>query len=360
MILEKTIYLLRCSRYNDLMKKWLLQRVMDYLAFCARTVLRRAPKDVVIVGITGSTGKTSAKEALGLVAKHIWRDRTVVSPGNLNNEIGLPLAILDYQDLPTLWQYPILLISALLRAFFLRPAQCYVLEYAIDSPGDMDHLVSIARPNWVLLTNITSVHLENFTSQKELIDEKLKIIQSMVSGGNIIYCGDDEKLSRHIKKSKKYLTYTFGKNSSNNAKISAVKMDRAATEFAFRMNNVSKEFKINALGVHYIYAVVPAIIFGLKNKLSPETLQRVVGDFSVLPGRGNIVAGINNSLIINDTYNANPLSTAAALELLKQLPAENKIAVLGDMLELGKDSEQAHHEILKAASRVADIVLRDI
>lgn len=327
------------------------------MAFCARRVIARAPKEVVIVGVTGSTGKTSTKEALGLVAKHIWHGEAVVSPGNLNNEIGLPLTILDYQNLPTIWQYPILLVSAILRSFFLKPAKCYVLEYAIDSPGDMKYLTGIAKPNWSVLTNITSVHLENFNNQKDLIDEKLILMESMPAGSNLVVNGEDEILSKRIKKNNKYSVYSFGKNNQYDVVVSSTKISTSATTFNFHMEGIRKEFKICALGAHYVASVVPAIVFGIKNNLSVDTVQRVIGEFRVLPGRGNIIAGINNSSIINDTYNANPLSVEAALNLIKQIPATSKIAVLGDMLELGQESKRAHYEVLKHASHVADKVI---
>lgn len=327
------------------------------MAFCARRVIARAKKDVVIVGVTGSTGKTSAKEALGLVAKHIWRDKAIVAPGNLNNEVGLPLAILDYQDVPSTWQYPLLLFSALLRAMFLKPAKCYVLEYAIDGPGDMKWLTGIAQPNWTVITNITSVHLEYFNNQEELSSEKLQIIQRLPGGSSVIICGDDAGLLKRIKKSRKYAVYRYGKNSENDAKISSIKLGNSTTTFNFHMGTVRREFKINALGEHFALSVAPAIIFGINNKLSPDTVQRAIYDFKPVPGRGNVIVGANNSSIINDTYNANPLSVAAALDLLKQLSAKNKVAVLGDMLELGKESEQAHYDVLKMASKIADTVI---
>lgn len=339
------------------MKKRLLNGVIRYLGFCARRVIKRAPSDTVIVGVTGSTGKTSTKEAIGLVAKHIWRHDAVISPGNLNNEIGLPLAIMDYQDVPTPMQYPFLLVSALLRALFLKPAKCYVLEYAIDSPGDMKILTNIAKANWAVLTNISSVHLENFTQKKELVEEKLLLAESMPTGGSIIVNGDDEILKKRVKNGKKFSLYSFGKDNSNIAKISAVKIGMNATTFSFQMDSVKKVYKINALGAHYVASVIPAIIFGLKQNLSPETIQRILLDFKPLSGRGNVINGINSSVIVNDTYNANPLSVMASLDLIKQMKAKNKIAVLGDMLELGEESEASHHKILKAASQVADVVI---
>ena len=157
------------------MKERVLRMVARFLGAAAKKMAAKLPPSTIVIGVTGSSGKTSTKEAIGNLFKIAFGDNCLVSSGNLNNEIGLPLALLGYREVPTAWQYPGVLMGAWWRARNLRPKGAYVLEYAVDRPGDMDKLLDIIKPNIAVFTNIAAVHLENYPTHKALAINKIRV-----------------------------------------------------------------------------------------------------------------------------------------------------------------------------------------
>lgn len=327
-----------------------------YLGVCARHITNRATKNTPIIAITGSTGKTSTKEAMGELMREKFGSDVLVSPGNLNNEIGLPLAILGFTEVPSFWQYPAIKIQSFWRALTKSSASAYVLEYGIDHPGDMDFLISIARPTVAIITNISSVHREYFLSPEEHIKEKIKLAQSVAKDGTVYINSDDSHLneaSNNIDAQVK----TYGKKEGSDIRLVKFDLVKGKTEFAISWQGKEENFEINALGQQHIMSVLPAIMFAKCSGMSSQQLASTLLHYNPLPGRGNIVRGKQGTTIINETYNANPLSTKLALEVIGKMKESPKIAVLGDMLELGERSHIEHEEILKLAREKADIVI---
>jgi UDP-N-acetylmuramoyl-tripeptide--D-alanyl-D-alanine ligase len=338
--------------YNQFMVNKLLA---FYFAWCARRVLSRATKEKEVIGITGSSGKTSTKEALGLIARAQHSKRVLVSSGNLNNEIGLPLSILGYTQAPPSWHYLLVVFGALWRAFTYRPPSLFVLEYGIDHPGDMDFLLSIVKPTTTVLTSISPVHLEYFDNVEQLVREKLKLAQA-ISKGMVIINGDDKYLHEACEKNN-IRAITFGEKAYCTWRIIEFRVGEKSTSFTVANLQKRYHFSINALGVQHIYSVLPAIIYGHIVGMGASEIQRILSDYTPLPGRGNIVAGRKNTTIINETYNANPLSMEMALKVLAIMKGKPKIAILGDMLELGAESEKEHKAVLDYAHKVADEIV---
>lgn len=334
------------------MRQMIINLMARYLSWCARRVINRADPETPIIGITGSTGKTSTKEMMGLIAKESIGARVIVAPGNLNNEVGLPLAILGFTQVPNLWQYIAIKFQALWRAFFMNPATGYVLEYGIDHPGDMDFLLSITRPSVAVLTNITPVHLEYFSDKKELIREKAKLGET--AREYIIINGDDKSLTAIDFGEKKVLK--FGKSADCDLRLVNYTLNETDSSFTIAYKKKESDFSIAALGEQHIMSAMPAILYGFINNFSEEQICAALLSYKPMAGRGNIIKGKNSSTIINETYNANPLSVEMALDVLGKMKESPKIAVLGDMLELGNESHSEHQRILELAKEQADLV----
>ncbi len=340
------------------MKERVLKLVARLLGGAARKMAAKLPPTTLVVGVTGSSGKTSTKEAIGELVKITFGDNALVSSGNLNNEIGLPLALLGYSEVPSAWQYPIIVLGSYIRAWRRKPLGAYVLEYAVDRPGDMDGLISIIRPNVAVITNIASVHLENYSSLEELVSEKLKIALNLPGSGVVVYNGDDDNLTRHINKlNLSCRQITFGSGKDNDIRLLRYKLESNKTEFSISVDGKERDYSINALGEQHIMATLPAVVVAKLMELSHETVAKALENYVPLPGRGNIIFGVKDSVIINDTYNANPLSTEKMLNVLNNMPAPKKVAVLGDMLELGDHSKYEHERILTIAKKSANLVV---
>lgn len=340
------------------MKECVLKVVARLLGGAARRMAAKLSPTTLVVGVTGSSGKTSTKEAIGELVKIAFGDNCLISSGNLNNEIGLPLALLGYREVPSAWQYPFVIIGSYIRGWRKKVLGAYVLEYAVDRPGDMDKLISIIRPNVAVITNIASVHLENYSSIEELIDEKLKIALNLPGSGAVVYNGDDENLTIHIKKlNLSCRQITFGSGKDNDIRLSSHKLESNKTEFSIVVDGKERRYSINALGEQHVMATLPVAAVAKLMELDSETVSKALEKYEPLPGRGNIIFGVKDSVIINDTYNANPLSTEKMLDVLRHMPGPKKVAVLGDMLELGDHSKYEHERILTIAKKSADMVV---
>jgi UDP-N-acetylmuramoyl-tripeptide--D-alanyl-D-alanine ligase len=341
------------------MKERIISGVARFLGHVAKRATAKLPASTIVIGVTGSSGKTSTKEAIGMVvSRALGEKNVVVSSGNLNNELGLPLAILGYKEVPSAWRYPFIMLSAWYRAWRFVPASAYVLEYAVDSPGDMDHLVSIMRPNVAVITNIASVHLENYPSLEALVAEKTKIARSLPQNGVLIINGDDKHLA-NLKEEEALAVrcLTYGSSSACDVRLMGYKLHSNATDFVIKTNDKEQSYAIEALGEQHILAVLPAIAIAKILELDHSSVKQALSQYQPLPGRGNIIFGNKDIVIINDTYNANPLSTEKMLEVLKAMPSKHKVAVLGDMLELGDQSVSEHRRILILAKQAANIVI---
>jgi UDP-N-acetylmuramoyl-tripeptide--D-alanyl-D-alanine ligase len=313
-----------------------------------------------IIGITGSVGKTSTKEAVYTVLSEKFKVRRSVK--NYNNEIGLPLTIIG-EDSPgkSLIGWMMLFLKASKLIFFKDEnyPKILILEMGIDRPGDMDYLLSIARPDIGILTLIGSVHLEYFASKEKLRQEKAKLIKSVKKEGYTILNYDNEGARKSINESRaRVISYGFEEKAS----LRALEL-----KFSFEGKNDSGElqgvsFKVmydgaatpvllpNVLGKSAVYSALAAAGTGIALGMNMVEISQALSNFSSPQGRMNIIKGIKDTIIIDDTYNSEPQSLMSAIGVLKMIPCPGrKIAVLGDMLELGSYSEEGHREVGKYA-----------
>lgn len=331
-----------------------------------RQILKRFARAVInkyqpkIIGITGSVGKTTAKEAILQVLAKKYRVRGNIK--NYNNEIGLPLTILGLTS-------PGRSIGGWLRTFSLAAdllirsradyPEYLVLEMGVDHPGDMDYLLSIIRPTIGVVTVIGQAHLEFFGSQDNIAKEKGKLITTMPIGGVGILNADDKRVLALAKHGRaKVLTYGFGSQA-----------EVRATDLNFNYQQVSHSSSDNLPGLIFklnyhgsivpvampaiiseaaVYSALAAAAVGLSQGVGLLDIAEALHDFRPPKGRLNVLPGSNQRILLDDSYNASPTSVAAALEILGRLPAESakqRVAVLGDMLELGVDGPAEHRRL---------------
>lgn len=272
-----------------------------------------------LVGLTGSVGKTTTKEMVYAVLSR--RYKTLKTEGNLNNEIGMPRTLLRLE----------------------ADVEAAVIEMGMSNFGEISRMVAESRPEIGIITNIGVSHIEYLGSRDGILKAKLELLEGLKKGGALILNGDDDKLSavRH----EDFKLIFFGINNPDCAvRASDISEENGETEFTVHFKDGSIRAKIPTVGVHNVYDALAAFAVGLEAGLSPEEITAGLMDY--LPsGMRQRIKTVKNMTIIEDCYNASPDSQKAALRVLSNTKANRKIAVLGDMLELGDYSETAHREV---------------
>lgn len=351
------------------MKELIKKIIIWKLNILAKMYLARFKPD--IVAITGNVGKTSTKEAIAAVLSKSKKIR--YSKGNLNNELGVPLTIIgDWADSyyeagnASFFWVKVLSISFLKWFFEANYPEILVLEFGADKPGDISRLTKKYRPKIGVITAIGEipVHVEYFNDPDSLAKEKSKLISFMKSSDHAVLNHDDPAVYGMKSKTKaRVMSYGFTEGSS-------VKL----SNFDFRMDEEGRPdgvgFKIHygansfvpvtlhgVLGKSQALASGAAAAVGIIYGMNLIEISQALADYKAMKGRLKILKGIKNSTIIDDTYNAAPSSMHLAVDTLKDLQAKRKIAVLGDMLELGEYTIKAHQEIGNLAGGKVDILV---
>lgn len=303
-----------------------------------------------IVGITGSVGKTSAKEAIYLVLSSKFRTRKNIK--NYNNEIGIPLTIIGAESgNKSLWKWLKVFFKWLGVVIFpVEYPEILVLEMGVDKPGDMRYLLGFVPVKAGVVTSISPVHLEYFKSIDHIAKEKGRIAESLPEDGFAILNADDDRvLEMKNKTNARVITYGFSDKSEVKASDAVCMSEENRPEgISFKLNYEGTSIPMRLrkiLAVHQIQAALAAISAGIAFKINLIDIAASLEHFISPCGRMNLIIGIDNSFIIDDTYNASPASVIAALDALESLEASRKIAVLGDMLELGAEEEKGHREV---------------
>lgn len=324
-----------------------------------------------IVAVTGSVGKTSTKEAIKAVLSKERRVRA--TSGNFNNEIGVPLTILgDWQKIekPALffwWKVIFVSLSKILIPKKMNPSEypeILILEYAADRPGDIRYLLEIARPQLAVVTAIGEipVHVEFYSGPEALAREKAKIVEQLPTAGFVILNADDPLvLDMRNRTRSQVITFGFSdlsqvkitgfENSSNGEPTGVIlKLEYGGSFVPLKL--------VGAFGKGQAYAAAAAACVGLAFGMNlVKIVEALIENFKPPLRRMNLVPGVKGTFIIDDSYNASPLSMRAALETLKELKAKRKVAVLGDMLEIGKYSLEAHESMGKLAAGFVDLLI---
>lgn len=305
-----------------------------------------------IIAVTGSVGKTSTKEAIYAVLKPYRSVR--VNSGNFNNEIGVPLTILgEWKKIEGRFFWAKVILAALWRLLWRsRYPELLILEYGVDKPGDMRYLIEIAKPHLGVVTAIGDipVHVEFFSGPEALVKEKLRIIEGLSTTGFAILNYDDEVVFQMKEKTRAHvMTYGFGNGSTIQISNLENRMGDGGPEgINFQLHYEGKIIPVqlqNSFGKAQAYAAAAAAAVGIAFGLNLVKISEALNFYEAPARRGKLLRGIKHTWLIDDSYNASPLSMEAAIHTIETLKAKRKIAVLGDMLEIGKYTIEAHEGI---------------
>lgn len=337
----------------------MFKRLLQFkLKVLAKLILSRYRPEVI--GITGSMGKTSAKEAIYAVLAPKYKVRRNLK--NYNNEIGLPLTIIGSESPgKSLFGW----FGVFWRAVWLvlwrdkDYPEILVLEMGVDRPGDMVYLTSIVKPKIGVVTGIGQTHAEFFGTIDRIEKEKAELIKNLEHGGWTVLNFDDERVAAMAKASR-VRVITFGLDKK--ADVSALELmfsferEKEAADLSgvsFKLSYGGSAVPVmlpQVIGRPAVYAALAAAAVGAAYGLNLVEISQALDNYRSPKGRLNLISGIKHTMIIDDSYNASPRATEEALSLAARIPVPKgarRFAVLGDMLELGSYSEESHRQIGK-------------
>ncbi len=344
------------------MKQFFKSVVVSVLTYEAQVVLRRhQPK---IIAITGSVGKTTTKDAIFSVLKNHRNTRK--SEKSFNSEIGVPLSILG---LPNAWDNPLLWIKnfidgAMIAWFSASYPEVLVLEIGVDRPGDMARVAKWLKPDIIVMTRLPDVpvHVEYFGTPEAVVAEKLELLKALKPDGVFIYNHDDIKL-QEVMQDVRQSAVGFSRYLPSHVTASAdavIYHDDLPVGSTFTLTHLHDSVVIKvmgSIGVQNAYTYAAAAAVALQFDIALASVPGALIDHLGPPGRMRMVSGIKGTLIIDDTYNSSPIAAEVALQSLRELRgAKRKIAVLGDMLELGQYSSREHERIGELVPTCADVL----
>jgi len=318
-----------------------------------------------IVAITGSIGKTSTKDTIYAVLSGISYVRK--SEKSYNSEIGLPLTILGC---PNGWNNFFVWLLNIFKGLWLfvwphKYPDWLVLEAGVGKPNDMRHTASWLKTDAVVITAIgeTPAHIEFFDSHKHLVEEKSGLIKTLKKDGLLVLNNDDEIVSEMRAKTKnRVITFGFRKSSDIICSDDSISYNDAGIPHGiiFRIEERGSSLPVaieGAFGKNHVYASLGALALSSGLKFNMLKAIEALKNYNAPPGRMRLLRGMNNSLIIDDTYNSSPFACQSALKTLGEVRSVGrKIAVLGDMLELGRHTEESHKNVGKVAKENADVL----
>jgi UDP-N-acetylmuramoyl-tripeptide--D-alanyl-D-alanine ligase len=368
------------------MKNFLIKTLRGTLRQLALWTLWRYKP--TIVAVTGSVGKTSTKLAIAATLGRARRIRA--SRGNFNSELGTALTILgDWKETELSLvsrDQPAGTATARKIIFWLKVLfvslwhvvarkknypEILVLEYGADKPGDIKYLVNFARPTVGAITAIGTVpvHVEFYAGPDDLAREKGRLIEALPAAGFAVLNADDETVLA-LKDRTRARVMTFGFANDADVRVShmvnrteaasadtASKTARRPIGISFKLEYGGAYAPVRLDGVFgkaHAYAAAAGAAIGLLFGMNLVTISEALADYAPAESRMHLIPGIKNTYVIDDAYNASPLSMHAALDTLRSLPGERKIAILGDMLEIGKYTIEAHEQMGDLASESAD------
>jgi len=347
----------------------MLKSILQYfLRILSRKIIKKYKPDVV--GITGSAGKTSAKEAIATVLASRFNVRK--SSKNYNNEFGVPLTIIGFSKSPASsffgW------FSVLLSAFKVLCVRdkdypdMLVLEMGADKPGDIQYLIEIAPCKVGVLTFVSHAHTEFFKTIKKIAQEKRIIISHLKRDGFAVMNLDNEMVMQQIKTTKaEVVTYGFREGAELQAtdlNIIQDDNDHWPAGINFKVifkGNIVPVFLPGSITKPLVYAALAGLSVGTVFGVNLVEGAHALRDLQPLPGHLTLIPGIKNTLILDDTYNSSPDPSKAALEALNGIDIKSdskKIVAFSDMLELGAETEASHREIgFKVAEAGVDFLV---
>jgi len=287
--------------------------------------------DIPYIGITGSVGKTTTRDMV--YAAISSKFNTLKNEGNLNNHFGVPLTLFNLDE----------------------SHECAVIEMGMSGFKEIEYLANIVDPQIGVISNIGLSHIENLGSQEGILKAKMEITTNFNSNNTLVVNGDDKFLATLKDKSHEYNLKTFGFNKENDIYCESYKMNEENLIFICIIDGKEEEIFIPTVGEHNIYNAMSAILVGMSLGFSLEEIKKGLKNYKATKMRLDIVK--NDKLtIINDAYNASPDSMEAALKVLGRYK-NRRVAILGDMFEMGEHAEYGHRLVGKSVINNADLLI---
>ena len=296
---------------------------------------KRSLYDIPVIGVTGSVGKTSTKDIIASVMSKKYN--VLKTLGNYNNQIGLPLTILRLKD-----------------------HDAMVVEMGMSELGEISNLTKIAKPTVAVITNVGTAHIGILGSRENILKAKLEILDGLKENGTLVINNDNDMLNNWNNKnhSDKYNVITFGLENESDVMAKDVHISEDGSTYKMEMDNKKYNVNISVGGSHFVLNSLCAIAVGNLFDIDINDILDGIANFELTKRRMQIEKNKIGATIINDCYNANYDSMKAALDYLGKISSRRKIAVLGDMLELGGFSKTLHEKVGKeVAKNKVDILI---
>mgnify|MGYP004499673123 FL=1 len=281
---------------------------------------KRSLYNIPVIAVTGSVGKTSTKDIIASVVSQKYK--TLKTEGNNNNNIGLPLTILKLKDHEVL-----------------------VVEMGMNHFGEISLLTNIAKPTLAVITNIGTSHIGNLGSRENILKAKLEILEGMKIP-RVIINNDNDLLHKWYEENKEKIEiHTYGINNSSDVIAEKIELEEEKSKFVVKTSSEKVNIDVPVGGEHFVYNALCGFMVGKVLGLTSKEIQNGISKFELTKKRMDIRALKNGATLINDSYNASYESMKASLKYLSNRTDLRKIAVLGDMLELGGFSKELHEKV---------------
>ena len=288
---------------------------------------KRSLYNIPVVAVTGSVGKTSTKDIIASVMAKKYN--VLKTEGNFNNQLGLPLTILKLKD-----------------------HNAMVVEMGMNQLGEISKLTNIAKPTIAVITNVGTAHIGNLGSRENILRAKLEILEGLQNGGKVVINNDNDLLHKWYEEQKnKENIITFGIENKSDVMAKNAILSEDGSVYDTAVDGKDYKVKIGVGGNHFVLNSLCAIAIGNLLEISMENILEGILHFELTKRRMQIEKLQKNVVVINDCYNANYDSMKAAIEYLGKIENHKKIAVLGDMLELGEFSEKLHRQVGEAVAK---------
>lgn len=305
------------EKYKD---KTIIQVEDTFEALYEITKYKRSLYNIPVIAVTGSVGKTSTKDIIASVVSQKYK--TLKTEGNNNNNIGLPLTILKLKD-----------------------HEALVVEMGMNHFGEISLLTNIAKPTLAVITNIGTSHIGNLGSRENILKAKLEILEGMKIP-RVIINNDNDLLHKWYEENKEKIEiHTYGINNSSDVIAEKIELGEEKSKFVVKTSSEKVNIDVPVGGEHFVYNALCGFMVGKVLGLTAKEIQNGISKFELTKKRMDIRVLKNGATLINDSYNASYESMKASLKYLSSRTDLRKIAVLGDMLELGDFSKELHEKV---------------
>lgn len=302
--------------------KTIIEVADSLIAFGNIAAYKRSLYNIPVVQITGSVGKTSTRDIVANVVR--MKYKTLQTEGNFNNAIGLPTTVLKLKD-----------------------HEAMVVESGMNHFGEIRYLGKIAKPTIAVITNVGTAHIGLLGSRENILKAKLEILENLKPDGYVVINNDNDLLHKWCEQDTKYKKYTFGIDEKSDVMAYNIVISKEYSTYNVKINDKEYTVKVPVSGRHFVYNSLCAIAVGNLLNIAPEDIIKGIETFQLTKNRMEVDKIKNDVTVINDAYNASYDSMKAAIEYLKEIPGNRKIAVLGDMFELGEFGEEIHRKVGK-------------